>query len=177
MKKFLLLFALFSFSLSVSSQSLEGSFKVDINAGYVKPTEGFGVKPGVVLTIEPHIYLNSYFALGLRLEGALIGYHPQYEDELFSFFGSTVLTGDYYFSKEIFKPFIGFGGGLFTRHYILEDYSGDSLYQSDYGTIKLGFTGRAGFEIGHLRFTGSYNVIGANFSYAAFTIGYTIGGL
>lgn len=175
MKKLLSLLAFLSFPVFLIAQNLNGSFKIDVDGGYVKPTEGYGVNPGVILTLEPHIYLSDYFTAGLRLEGALIGYRPQYEDEYFSYFGSTTATGEYYFSKSKNKPFIGFGGGLYARHFILEDYSGESLYASDYGRIKLGFFGRAGVELNHIRLTAAYNVIGANFSYAAFTIGYTIG--
>ena len=175
MKNLLLLLALLCFPLFLIAQNLNGSFKIDIDGGYVKPTEGYGVTPGVVLTLEPRVYISDYFTAGLRLEGALIGYRPEYEDEYFSYFGSTTLTGEYYFGKGKNRPFMGFGGGLYARHFILEDYSGESLYTSDYGRIKLGFFGRAGVELGHIRLAGSYNVIGANFSYAAFTIGYVIG--
>lgn len=174
MKKLLLLFALFGFVFSVDAQTLEGTFKADIGAGYAKPTEGFGVKPGVTLVVEPHYYLSDNFTVGARFEGAFLGYQAQYDDELFSFFGSTTLTGEYYFAKGKIKPFLGVGGGLFTRHYILEDSTGEDLYTSGYGTIKLGFLGRIGFEAGHIRVAGTYNVIGANFSYVAFTIGYII---
>jgi len=175
MKKLLSLLALLSFPVFLIAQNLNGTFKIDIDGGYVKPTEGYGVNPGVILTLEPHVYLSNYFTVGLRLEGALIGYKPEYEDEYFSYFGSTTVTGEYYLSKGKYKPFIGFGGGLYARHFILEDNYGESLYASDYGRIKLGFFGTAGVELNHIRLSGSYNVIGANFSYAAFTIGYVIG--
>lgn len=174
MKTLLLILLLLSSPVLLIAQNIDGSFKIDINGGYVKPTEGYGVNPGVIVTLEPHVYLSDYFTVGLRLEGALIGYRPQYEDEYFSYFGSTTLTGEYYFGKGKYKPFMGFGGGLYARHFILEDYSGESLYASDYGRIKLGFFGRAGVELNHIRLTAAYNVIGANFSYAAFTIGYIL---
>ena len=175
MKKFFLLTTLWCCILSAHAQKFAGTFKADINAGYAIPTEGFGVKSGGMCVVEPHYYITDNFVAGLRLEGAFLGYQAQSDDELFSFFGSTILTGDFYLSKSTIKPFLGVGAGLYTRHYIYEDYSGDSLYTSGYGAIKLGFMGRAGFEIGHVRFTGSYNVVAANFSYAAFTIGYVIG--
>lgn len=177
MKKLLLLCILFSFAFSAKAQTAEGEVRADIGAGYAIPTEGFGVKPGVTFVAEPHYYISGNFAVGIRFEGALLGYQAQYDNELFSFFGSSCITGDYYLAKGKFRPFLGIGGGLFTRHYILEDdnYNDDQLYSSGYGTIKLGFFGRAGFEIGHIRLTGTYNTIGANFSYAAFTVGYIIG--
>lgn len=175
MKKFFFLAMLCCYALWAQAQKLEGTLKADINAGYAIPTEGFGLKPGVMFVVEPHYYVTDNFVAGLRLEGAFLGYQAESEDELFSFFGSTILTGDFYFSKGKVKPFIGAGAGLYTRHYILEDYTGEDLYTSGYGAIKLGFMGRAGFEIGRIRLTGSYNVVAANFSYAAFAIGYVIG--
>ncbi len=175
MKRFFLLAILCCYALRMQAQKFEGTFKADINAGYALPTQGFGVKSGVMFEVEPHYYITDNFVAGLRLEGAFLGYQAESDDELFSFFGSTILTGDFYLSKGTVKPFIGLGAGLYTRHYIYEDYTGDSLYTSGFGAIKLGFMGRAGFEIGHVRLTGSYNVVAANFSYAAFTIGYVIG--
>jgi hypothetical protein len=175
MKKFFVIAMLSCCALCTHAQQLKGTFKADLNAGYAIPTEGFGVKSGVMFTVEPHYYVTDNFVAGLRLEGAFLGYQAESDDELFSFFGSTILTGDFYFSKSKVKPFIGMGAGLYTRHYIFEDYTGEDLYTSGYGSIKLGFMGRAGFEMGHVRLTGSYNVVAANFSYAAFTIGYVIG--
>lgn len=175
MKKSFFLAMLCCCALFTQAQKLQGTFKADLNTGYAIPTEGFGVKPGVMFTVEPHYYVTDNFVAGLRLEGAFLGYQSESDDELFSFFGSTILTGDFYLSKSNVKPFIGMGAGFYTRHYIFEDYTGESLYTSGYGAIKLGFMGRAGFEVGHIRLTGSYNVVAANFSYAAFTIGYVIG--
>ncbi len=173
-KKIILFCVLLSFVAVANAQSSSDDFKVDINAGYANPTKGYGVNPGVSLVIEPHSFLTKNLALGVRFEGDLIGYTPQYDDEVFSYFGSSCLTLDYYFSKSQFRPFVGAGGGLFTRHYVFSDdnYSDDSLY-GGYGTIKLGLFYRAGFEIGPLRLSGSYNIVGYNFSYSAFTIGYT----
>jgi len=177
MKKFFFLAMLCCCAFLAQAQKLEGTLKADISVGYAIPTEGFGVKPGVMFTVEPHYYVTDNFVAGLRFEGALLGYQAETDDELFSFFGSTILTGDYYLSKSKFKPFIGLGAGLYTRHYIYPDdnYDDNQAYDSGYGAIKLGFMGRAGFEVGHIRLTGSYNVVAANFSYAAFTIGYVIG--
>jgi hypothetical protein len=126
--------------------------------------------------VEPHYFVSKNFAIGVRLEGALLGYQAQFDDELFSFFGSSCFTGEVYLSRKGLKPFIGAGGGLFTRHYIFEDYEDDELYTSGFGTIKFGAFGRAGFEIGPIRLAASYNVIGNNFSYVTLTAGYVLGG-
>ncbi|ASU35426.1 hypothetical protein [Mucilaginibacter xinganensis] len=177
MKVLFLLFTLLCFAFYTSAQTNEGTFKADLGAGYAIPSQGFGVKPGVTFVAEPHYYLSQNFALGLRFEGALLGYEAQYNDELFSFFGSSAITSDYYFTKGRTRTFLGIGTGLFTRHYIFNeyDYENDQFYTSGYGAIKLGFLGRIGLEAGHIRIAASYNVIGANFSYSAFTIGYIIG--
>jgi hypothetical protein len=175
MKRLLISCVFLGFVFSASAQSPDDNFKIDFSAGYAKPTEGFGVKPGVIFVIEPHYFVLKNFAVGLRFEGAFLGYQARYDDEVFSFFGSSAFTGEIYFSRGAFRPFIGAGGGLFTRHYIFLDEEDDRLYTSGYGVIKLGAFARAGFEAGHLRFSGSYNLIGNNFCYAAFTIGYVLG--
>jgi hypothetical protein len=173
MKKVIWFCALLSFTVAARAQSGSDDIKIHLDVGYANPTKGYGVSPGVALAIEPQTFLTNNLAMGVRFEGDFIGYTNQYDDELFSYFGSTSLTFDYYFTKSRFKPFIGGGGGLFTRHYVFsdDDYSDDSLY-GGYGTIKLGLFYRAGFEIGPIRFSASYNIVGYNFSYSAFTIGY-----
>ncbi|MDP9080053.1 MAG: hypothetical protein M3O71_21720 [Bacteroidota bacterium] len=177
MKKLLLFCVFFYCAFLATAQTGVGRVNADIGAGYAVPTEGFGVKPGVTFVAEPHYFLSNNFSIGIRFEGALLGYQAQYNDELFSFFGSSCATGEYHFGNGKFRPFLGAGGGLYTRHYIFEDnnYDDDQLYVSGYGTIKLGFFGRAGFEAGHIRIAATYNTIAANFSYAAFTVAYVIG--
>ena len=179
MKKLLTLCFLVFTGMELFAQNGVGAWKLDVSAGYAKPTEGFGVKPGVTFVLEPHVFAAPNLAVGLRLEGAFLGYQAQSDEELFSFFGSTCVTGDYYFSHRGVKPFMGMGFGLYTRHdvYLDTEYDNDDLVYSEYGAVKLGFLGRAGIEFGHLKLMAAYNVIGANFSYAGFTIGYTVGGL
>ena len=178
MKKLLLLYALVGFGLSARAQFplSQGTVKFDFGAGYAKPTQGFGVKPGVALVIEPHYFVSGNFAVGARFEGALLGYQANYRDELFSFFGSTCFTTEVYLARGVFRPFVGAGGGLYTRHYIFEDYYSDRLYTSGFGDIKCGYFLRGGFEISHLRLAASYNIVASNFSYATFTLGFVIGG-
>ena len=180
MKKFALFWLIVGCGFIVKAQPLKNIVTGDIGAGYTWPAQGYGVKPGLTFVLEPHYFASEYFSVGLRLEGSFLGYQAEYDNELFSFFGSTCFSGEFYFSRSGFRPFIGGGAGLFTRHYIFENDNydpdeDDRLFISGYGAIKAGAFGRAGFEAGHLRFTGTYNFIADNFAYAAFTVSYVFG--
>jgi len=173
MLKLALICTLFLLAYPASAQIWDDQDKIDLGAGYAWPTKGFGVKPGFTFVAEPHHFVSKNFAMGARFEGAFLGYRARYYDELYSFFGSSCITAEVYFARKGFRPFIGAGGGLFTRHYVFESYDYDGYYSAaGFGTIKFGAFGRVGFEIGPVRLSGSYNMIGNNFSYASFTLGY-----
>jgi opacity protein-like surface antigen len=178
MKKLLLLLPFIAFSYLAQAQSTDfHAFKVDIGFGYAIPSNGNGVKAGATFDLEPHYRISDEFAVGLRIEGAVLGYQDNEADNTYSFSALTsyALTGEYYFMNDGFRPFIGAGVGFFQPKYeIGDDDSGDNVVLN--GSTKFGFFPRAGFEAGHFRLSATYNVLGNNSSYAAFTIGFFFGG-
>src|SRR5665213_3364156 len=86
MKKLLLLIALVSASYLANAQATTYSqvykaFKVDIGLGYAIPSSGSGTKAGATFTIEPHYRITDDLAIGLRFEGAGLGYEDQLNDK------------------------------------------------------------------------------------------------
>ncbi|HEY2583086.1 MAG TPA: hypothetical protein VGI43_14845, partial [Mucilaginibacter sp.] len=75
MKKLFLLSTFLAATFIVKAQSsMYKAFKVDIGIGYAIPTAGNGTKGGGTFTVQPHYRLSDAFALGVRFEGAGIGY-------------------------------------------------------------------------------------------------------
>ncbi len=117
MKKLLLLSALFAFTYLARAQSTATktsasngmaykAFKVDMDFGYAIPSDGTGTKAGATFTIEPHYRLSDAFALGIRFEGAGLGYENETgttKHIKVSLLTSYCLTGDYYFFKWRFQ--------------------------------------------------------------------------
>lgn len=181
MRKFAILAFVCMASFSVQAQDREfKSFKFDIALGLAMPTNGTGTKAGVLFAIQPHYRVNDNFALGLRLEGAGIGY--VYNDINgnqnvdVSVIGSGCVSGEIYLSKNRFRPFIGGGIGVFNSQ-------GASTTSNGNGDVVLGpsatsFGGypEIGFEAGHFRLCADYNITGHDISYFSLKIGAFFGG-
>jgi len=187
MKKLTLLFAFAGLSFFASAQSTTSAttstsiykaFKVDFDFGYATPSTGTA-KAGVNFAFEPHYRLSDDFALGLRLEGAGFLYQTggSSGSTSASVLFSYCLTGDYYLSNSGFRPFIGAGVGFFQQQTVNgNSSSGSNSVTLIPGSTNFGFFPRVGFEAGHLRLSASYDIVGNNSSYAAFTIGFFFGG-
>ncbi len=182
MKKLLLLIALVGASVLANAQATTYSqvyhaFKVDIGLGYAIPSDGTGTKAGVTFTIEPHYRITDDLAVGLRFEGAGIGYVNQETDKAkVSLLTSYCPSLEYYFMDEGFRPFVGAGAGLFTQKAIAESKDLEDGTTTGASSTKFGVFPRIGFEAGHFRFAASYDVLGNNANYASFAIGAFFGG-
>ena len=179
MKKILLFSVLISISILVSAQSTAyKAFKVDIGLGYAIPSagNGTGVKAGATFTIEPHYRLSDDLAVGLRLEGAALGYQESTgtgTKTQVSVLTSYCPSIEYYFTKEGFRPFGGVGAGIFSQQSVAGSNGSATLVA---GGSSFGFFPRLGFEAGHFRMAASYNIVGNSESYASFSIGAFFGG-
>src|SRR4051812_7999883 len=98
MKKLLLIAACIACVFSAQSQTYR-SFKVDIGLGYAIPSaSGSGTKAGVTFTVQPHYRVSDDLAVGLRIEGAALGYQTgsTSDDTKVSVLVSYCATGEYY---------------------------------------------------------------------------------
>lgn len=179
MRKFFL-FALGMGCVVLSNAQTFKPFKVDFATGYAIPG-GEGSKGGVLFAIEPKYALNDNIAVGLRMEGAVtarasVDANGDLKEGEVKAAGSYLLTGDYYFNTNKFRPFAGAGAGLFSV--------ASADVNSSTGDVqagkKFGFTPRAGFEFGHFRAALEYNVVGKSGeiknSYVGIKLGFFAGG-
>lgn len=191
--KISLLILFYSTTLFVYSQDNSREYKLykhEISLGFVKPLKSTA---GVSFTTEPKFSVIDNLAIGLRLEGSLWidtdneRIQSLDADAIFSF--SAVPTFDYYFSKKIFRPFVGVGYGL----YFYPSSNGSYTYKSATGFLGMenntGILVRGGFEVGHFRLGVNYNRISRevkssisnslykeDWSYIDLKVGFIIGG-
>ncbi|WP_410219690.1 outer membrane beta-barrel protein [Pedobacter sp.] len=158
------------------------AFKVDLSLGYAAPTGGGeGTKAGLTFTIEPHYRLFDELAVGLRFEGAALARVNNTgnddSDAKVSVLSSYTATGDYYFGKSSFRPFAGAGLGFFKSASVTLNESTMQNGNTEIipGSTQFGFFPRVGFETGHFRMSGEYNMI-KDGGYLAAKIGFFFGG-
>jgi hypothetical protein len=186
MKKSLLLFAFLGFALLSKAQSTTAAsapastdtyhaFKFDIGLGYAIPSSGSGsgTKAGATFTLEPQYRLSNDLALGLRLEGAALGYQDDQGKTKISVLESYCATGEYYLAHDGFRPFVGAGLGLFDQSSLKASNGNATLVSA---ATNFGVFPEVGFEAGHFRMSADYNVAGNGNDYLAFKIGFFFGG-
>jgi hypothetical protein len=165
MKKLLLgVLGVFMFSAAVQAQEFK-PFKVGLGVGYAMPA-GEGSGGGVLLYLEPMYRLSDEFAVGLRMESALVAkasFDPntgEMGDMKISGLGSYTLSGQYYFSNGGFRPFVGAGTGLYRIASVTVTDGGSNPDGALAVSNKLGFYPRFGFDAGHFNMQLEYNLIG-----------------
>jgi outer membrane protein X len=182
MKKLLLLSVLISVALLANAQSTTPTstdtyhtFKFDIGLGYAIPSSasGSGTKAGVTFTLQPHYRLSDDLAIGLRVEGAGLGYQDDLGKTKISLLESYCATGEYYLVKGGIRPFVGAGLGFFNQS-SLKASNGSAVLVD--GATNFGFFPEVGFETGHFRMSADYDVAGNSNNYFAFKIGFFFGG-
>ena len=181
MKESLFVLTIIATTLTARSQSINyKAFKVDVSFGYAIPSGGNGIKGGATFTVEPHYRIKDNIALGLRLEGAALGYEIKLpggsSDPQISLLNSYCATGEYYFKGTGLRPFAGAGLGAFVQSSVDVSSSSGSSAVLVPGSTRFGFFPTLGFEAGHFRLAGCYNIIGNSNNYAAFKIGFFLGG-
>lgn len=154
-------------------------FKVDVAAGFGLPLGGNGAKGGALFAVEPKFGLSDKFVVGLRMELAALARvtdtDPNNTSGEAQGNGSFTLTGDYLFTTNSFRPFLGAGVGMYqvAAATIVSGTTSDEIETAN----KAGFMIRGGFETGHFRFGVEYNIVGStSFSSHNDYIGFKIGG-
>jgi outer membrane protein X len=181
MKRFFIFTAsliLCQFALAQKGNSNERNFKkfkTDVSIGYAIP-QGSGTKGGVLFVIEPKYAVLDQLSVGLRMEAAVTA-----NIDINGNTGSAkanasyLLTGDYYFSNNKFRPFGGAGGGIFTTASVDQNTTATSVSTIPTSS-KFGFMARLGFEYGHFRMGAEYNFVADKAGYLGIKIGVCIGG-
>jgi len=162
-------------------------FKIDVSLGYGIP-KAINVTGGVMFSFEPkYAFTGDAFSFGLRLEGATTkislpatnGSSASDNSIEHATNISGLITGDYYFSNNSVRPFLGCGAGAYNITTATGKEEGALLPDLTIAT-KLGFMFRGGVEWGHLRTGVEYNFIGNSggdaFKYIGIKVGVLLGG-
>ncbi len=165
MKNFLILalsVLVSQFAISQTEEKEFKPFKVDVSLGYANP-QGSGSKGGVLVAIEPKYALVDQFVLGFRLESAAMARAALLSNDAYAIGDvsaniSYLVTGDYYFTNNSFRPLIGAGLGLYSLAAITASSNAGEIDMPT--SKKFGFMLRTGFEVGHFRGGIEYNFIG-----------------
>ena len=154
-------------------------FKVDMSFGYAIPQSSSdvnGTKAGVLFAIEPKYAVMDQLSFGLRFEAAVmanIDINGESGDAQAN--ASYLLTGDYYFTNNKFRPFAGAGAGVYTTASVDENTVINTAEDIPTSS-QFGFMARLGFEYGHLRIGGEYNFVGDKSGYLGIKLGVCLGG-
>ena len=159
MKKLWILYFISLTVTMVATAQEYKKFKLGVGIG-VANYQGGKYNPNgslILATVEPAYRIHDNIAIGLRIEGA--GWYGHF---------SLTANGQYYFGKNIVRPFVGAGLGMF---------------QKGSANSSFGFYPRVGLEVGHFFVSMDYNFISAVnpngdeiTSYLGSRIGFLIGG-
>ncbi|WP_435624518.1 hypothetical protein [Flagellimonas sp.] len=190
MKKIFLIVVAFLVILPFANAQEENKFRIGLDLGYVIPDAG----EGVLVALESKYNIGSNMNIGFRIENSLAVKDVNFTNSIvetdltssLSFLG----TFDQYFNNKgsIFSPFMGIGVGYISLADVGFEFAGNDTIPDAKTTGKFGGLIRAGFELGKLRFTASYNLIGESQvqdegetaeiknSYFGISIGFYVGG-
>jgi hypothetical protein len=175
------LLCIFSLSMQAQDEGANGrvfkKFKVDVSVGYAVPqkSQGAGRNAGVLFAIEPKYAVMDQLCVGLRIEGAaMVNVDEAGQTGNAQVNASYLATGDYYFSNNKFRPFVGAGLGVFTYANVSSD--NNSTLDDIPTTSAFGGMARAGFEYGHLRIGVEYNFVKDKSGYLGLKLGVVFGG-
>lgn len=148
-------------TLAVNAQEFK-KFRVGTGLGYAKPG-GKGAGGGILWALEPGYRVSDQILANLRIEGAAV-VRGTVEDTGADFdvaaIGSYTLNGQYYFSNNGFRPFVGVGFGLYNLAAVTVESSSTGGGASGAASeSKFGFYPRLGFDAGHFTLNIDYNLI------------------
>lgn len=154
-------------------------FKVDVSFGYAVPQKSQGTtgrNAGALFAIEPKYAVMDQLSVGLRMEGAaMVNVDEAGQTGKGQVNSSYLATGDYYFTNNKLRPFLGAGAGIFTYANVNSDDDISSINDIP-TTSNFGFMARGGFEFGHLRVGVEYNFVPDKSGYLGLKVGVVIGG-
>ena len=161
MKKITIVLCFFLLAaVAVNAQEFK-KFRVGIGGGYASAS-GTGAKGGILIYCEPAYRVMDQLLVGVRFEAAAMirGYEESVETSSISasLSGAQGVFGQYYFSNNTFRPFVGLGLGLNKIATAAASFEGEAYAALD--ESKFGFFPRIGFDVSHFTLSIDYNMIG-----------------
>ncbi len=157
-------------------------FKIDFGFTYDAPLDN-NAGNGGGLYIEPRYGVNDNLIIGLRIDGLFLGSSKinmglESLDVSTTTINPILITGDYYFSTDNARPFVGLGLGMYKRTIHSVDLSVmHGIFIGPTAETNFGFCPRVGLNVWHLRLAAIYNYTGKNISdFLGIQIGLEFGG-
>ena len=123
--------------------------------GYVIPTSG-DIDGGLTFGGEVRYNASDNFSIGLAGNGAVFG--SDFGDNVdLGVSGSSLMVGDYYLkNNSSTRAFVGMGLGLYsTGTLTIRNGNAEEIIDGNSG---FGIAPRGGYEFGHVRLQGQYNL-------------------
>ena len=157
MKKLLLIVSAVTLSCSLYAQ---GQIKVDASIGAaltLSELKSFGISAAV----EPKYFITAQISAGLRFEGdVLFGGSINADSQDFnvglSSRAAQLLKGEYYFSENSTRPFVGLMVGRYTQANIGSSSSGEASIEA---SSDFGFAPEFGITFNNFRISAIYHVV------------------
>jgi outer membrane protein X len=153
----------FSAKIFAQKKSEFKPFKVDVSAGYAIPIGGTGAKGGALFAVEPKYAVMPQLSVGIRIvELAVTIAGIDFKNGTSNSTASAkaaasfLVTGDYYFNNNNFRPFAGAGAGIFIAAGATASSTNTNVAEG----AQFGGMVRGGFEYKHFRFGVEYNAAG-----------------
>jgi hypothetical protein len=177
-KIFVLAALFFSAGYAAQAQYSYKPFRIDVGTGLSFPVTTFGI--GILGSVEPQ-YSFGAFGVGARIEYHVESNATEENGAVTTYNSAMLLTGDYRFSSDDYRPFVGIGLGsyLMAANFEKSEYASYHFFGQSMGAML-----RAGFDMPHFRFALQYHITGSkkyenlkvNFNYLALTVAVSIGG-
>ena len=133
-------------------------------------------------TLEPRYGINDNFVMGLRVEGTYINNSDVNIgiggiDVKQSSVYAIMFTGDYYFSLEVIRPFIGLEMGVYHKKNNDVSLSLTNISTGNDAINNFGIAPRVGINIKHFKLAGIFNFTGKDITnYFGIQAGIEFGG-
>src|SRR5690606_31036433 len=140
-------------------------FKVDVGINLTFPANT-GLTVGGGFFVEPRYGINDHVHIGLHLGSNIIGEGQFLLNNTAAVtkaqaIGNVSLTGDYVFSRENVRPYIGISVGMYRRSdYEIIDESSGTIINNQGTHVNFGLAPRMGLVAGKFRMDATFHFTG-----------------
>ena len=140
-------------------------FKVDVGINLTFPANT-DLTVGGGFFVEPRYGINDHLQVGLHLGSNIIGegqflFHNTQAVTKAQAIGNISLTGDYVFTKENVRPYLGISAGMYRRSdYEIIDESSGTIINNQGTHVNFGLAPRMGLVAGKFRMDATFHFTG-----------------
>lgn len=140
-------------------------FKVDVGINLTFPAST-NLSVGGGFFVEPRYSINDGLQMGLQLGSNIIGegrflFHNTEAITKAQAIGNLALTGEYQFTRENVRPFIGMTAGMYRRSdYEIIDHNNGRIINHHRTNVNFGMAPRIGLVAGKFRMNATYHFAG-----------------